>query len=117
MDDSNFPWLVLVPRRNGMSELHDLSHEDRMQLMIEIGFASEAMAVTFMPKKVNVGALGNMCAQLHVHVIARNEGDKGWPGPAWSAAPAEPYAPAVRVAEMQRLRFQLESRLAAVHLA
>ncbi len=91
IDDSRFPWLILVPRRDGMRELHDLEDQDRTVLMAEISRASDALARGFAPDKVNIGALGNVVAQLHVHVIARWRSDPAWPGPVWGAGQPRPY--------------------------
>lgn len=91
MTDSQYPWLILVPEREGARELHDLSPSDQCQLMAEISQASRALETVFLPDKLNVGALGNMVQQLHVHVIARYESDPAWPGPVWGAVPAKPY--------------------------
>lgn len=92
MNDARYPWLVLVPGVAGMRELHDLAPPDRMRLMDEVTLASEALATAFRPDKINVGAIGNIVAQLHVHVVARHEGDPAWPAPVWGVGQAEPYA-------------------------
>ncbi|MGO8740357.1 HIT domain-containing protein [Rhodoblastus sp.] len=93
MNDSRFPWLILVPRRAGLSEIHDLSREERGVLIEEAALAGERLKHLTGAKKINIGALGNMVAQLHVHVVARFEGDAAWPGPVWGAGKGEPYAP------------------------
>ncbi len=93
MRDANYPWLVLVPRRSGVSEILDLGAEDRTRLMAEIVAASEALRASVRCDKLNVAALGNMVPQLHVHVIARRTDDPAWPKPAWGAVPARSYAP------------------------
>jgi diadenosine tetraphosphate (Ap4A) HIT family hydrolase len=94
MNDANYPWLILVPRRAGVSELIDLSEADRTQLMNEIALAARALKVMTACDKLNVAALGNMVAQLHVHIIARRKNDTAWPRPVWGAVPAKPYAAA-----------------------
>ncbi|MBI1329400.1 MAG: HIT domain-containing protein [Alphaproteobacteria bacterium] len=93
MNDARYPWVILVPRRAGLSELHDLSHAERLVLTEEIARASGKLKALTGCAKINVGALGNMVPQLHVHVIARNPGDAAWPGPVWGNGTAEPYAP------------------------
>lgn len=93
MNDARYPWLILVPRRAHLSELHDLSHAERLVLTEEISRASEKLKALMGCAKINVGALGNMVPQLHIHVIARNPGDAAWPGPVWGNGTAEPYAP------------------------
>ena len=83
MRDARYPWLVLVPARPGLREIHDLDTADRTLLIDEIARASRVLETLHAPGKINVGALGNIVAQLHVHVIARREGDAAWPGPVW----------------------------------
>ena len=91
MRDSRFPWLLLVPRRADLSELSDLSDEDAATLMGEIRVAVRVMQELSRPDKVNVGALGNVVPQLHVHVVGRYLSDPAWPGPVWGAGRAIPY--------------------------
>jgi diadenosine tetraphosphate (Ap4A) HIT family hydrolase len=83
MDDARFPWLILVPRRPGLEEWTELSRDDQVALSAEIAQAGRGLAQMFRPKKLNVGALGNIVRQMHVHVIARFETDAAWPGPVW----------------------------------
>jgi len=90
MNDSRFPWLILVPRR-GASELTDLSDEDAGALMGEIRVATRVMLALAKPDKVNVGALGNLVPQLHVHVVGRFRSDPAWPGPVWGCGTPLPY--------------------------
>ena len=92
MNDASYPWLILVPRRPALSEIHDVAETDLPQLTAEIVRASRALKSRFAADKINVGALGNMVPQLHVHVVARFAGDPAWPGPVWGARPAQPYA-------------------------
>lgn len=87
MLDARFPWLILVPRINGLRDLHDLPATRREQAFIEIEIASNALHQYAIADKINVAALGNMVPQLHVHVIARRQDDVGWPAPVWSAGP------------------------------
>lgn len=91
-DDSRWPWLILVPRRADLGELHDLSTADAGLLMDEIRRASAALAKIENVTKVNVGALGNEVPQLHVHVIGRWPGDPAWPAPVWGVAGKAAYA-------------------------
>lgn len=93
MDDGNYPWLVLVPRVAGARELVDLDAGQRRQLTDEIDHASRLLRDAFTPFKLNVAALGNLVPQLHVHVIARFEGDPAWPAPVWGRVAARPYSP------------------------
>jgi diadenosine tetraphosphate (Ap4A) HIT family hydrolase len=109
MDDANYPWLVLVPRRDGLEELLDLDAQGRCRLMEEIALAAGTLRATAPCDKLNVAALGNQVAQLHVHVIARSKGDPAWPRPVWGAVPARPYDAAGRDALVAGLRSRLLS--------
>ena len=91
LNDARFPWFVLVPRIAGLSELTDLSEEQSAQLMQEIRIATKVMLALSQPDKVNVGALGNIVTQLHVHVIGRFRSDPAWPGPVWGHGSRTPY--------------------------
>ncbi|HKI03448.1 MAG TPA: HIT family protein [Thermoanaerobaculia bacterium] len=91
MKDRRFPWLILVPERESIREIHELPTADRVALVEEITRASEVLARLFQPDKLNVGALGNVVPQLHVHVVARFASDAAWPGPVWGSGAAEPY--------------------------
>lgn len=91
MKDRRFPWLILVPVRESVREIHELTAADRAQLMEEIARAGEALSRLLQPDKVNVGALGNVVPQLHVHVVARFAADAAWPGPVWGSGAAVPY--------------------------
>lgn len=91
LNDNRFPWFVLVPRRASVSELTDLTREDAAALMEEIRLATRVMLDLAKPDKVNVGALGNMVPQLHVHVVGRFRSDPAWPGPVWGFGTRAPY--------------------------
>jgi diadenosine tetraphosphate (Ap4A) HIT family hydrolase len=104
MNDSRFPWLVLVPRKAGMVEIADLSPTEQTRLWAEVNQASSALRAAGPCDKINIGALGNIVRQLHVHVVARLEGDAAWPGPVWGSGAARAY-PAAEGAELsERLR-------------
>lgn len=107
-DDARFPWLILLPRRPGVVELEDLSAADRAALMEEVVRAGEAVralgAAAGRPvDKLNVGAIGNVTAQLHVHVVGRRRDDALWPDPVWGRGPARPYAPDERKAILKTI--------------
>jgi diadenosine tetraphosphate (Ap4A) HIT family hydrolase len=91
MNDARYPWLILVPRRDGATEIFDLNAEDRSTMIEEIARASDGLKRLTAAAKINVGALGNLVPQLHVHIIARNPGDAAWPGPVWGQGTARPY--------------------------
>ena len=103
MDNRLYPWLVLVPRRPEVRELHELAAADRALLVEEAARASALLTGEFAIDKVNVGMLGNLVAQLHCHVVGRRQGDPAWPGPVWGG-PAERYEPAERDRLAARLR-------------
>ncbi len=91
VNDANWPWLLLVPRRLEVSEIIDLDEVEQAQLMTEIARAARAVKTVTACDKLNIAALGNVVPQLHVHIIARREGDAGWPRPVWGAAPPLPH--------------------------
>jgi diadenosine tetraphosphate (Ap4A) HIT family hydrolase len=96
--DARYPWVVLIPRLPGMRELEDLARVDRERLMEETVLAGAAVravaqALGLAVDKLNVGALGNVTPQLHVHVLGRRVGDPAWPGPVWGHSPGEAYRP------------------------
>ena len=103
MDDARFPWLVLVPRRAGVFELDDLDETDRTRLMHEIQRAMKTLRAVVDCDKLNVGALGNIVRQLHVHVVARRKDDPAWPGPVWGHGTAQAYTPAACAALLAQL--------------
>ena len=107
MNDRRFPWVILVPARPAVSEIIDLDGADRARLIEEVALVSTVMRDLFRPTKLNVGALGNVVAQLHVHVIARFASDGAWPGTVWGTAP-ERY----RHDEIDRTLAPLRYRLA-----
>ena len=89
--DAGYPWLILVPRRPDVSEIIDLNPADQAVLMAEIAKVSVALRALTRCDKLNVANIGNMVAQLHVHIVARKRGDAAWPKPIWGAAPAQIY--------------------------
>lgn len=108
MNDASYPWLILVPRRADLKEIHDLDAGDRAQLTEEICRASRALQSRFQPDKINVGALGNLVPQLHVHVIARFRTDPAWPGPVWGKQPPVPYESGALQERMAALKAALD---------
>jgi len=102
MDDMRYPWVILVPRRPHLVELFDLTKPDRALLVEEITRAAQCLKTTSGATKINVGALGNQVPQLHVHVVARQDGDTAWPGPVWGHSPRVPYHAAARNAWIAR---------------
>ncbi|MBY6186397.1 HIT domain-containing protein [Marinobacter hydrocarbonoclasticus] len=90
--DGRYPWLLLIPMRPDLTEIHQLNEADQTQLMKESCQVAALMERNLSPDSMNVGALGNVVAQLHLHHVARFEGDDAWPGPIWGALPASPYS-------------------------
>ena len=107
MNDRRYPWLILVPEREGVREIHELAAVDRAVLIEEIARVSEALARLVRPDKMNVGALGNVVPQLHVHVVARFAADPAWPGPVWGSGAAVPYDGGELEEMRGRLRLEL----------
>ena len=91
MDDARFPWLVLVPRVDGASEWIDLDGGQQRLLLAEINQLSRLLQAEPGVHKLNIGALGNIVRQLHVHLVGRHEGDAAWPGPVWGSGPAQRF--------------------------
>jgi len=92
LKDSRWPWVMLVPQRGGIAEIFDLSPADQALLSQETNRVAAALKLVTGAKKINIGALGNVVSQLHVHIVARNEGDPNWPGPIWGHGSATPYS-------------------------
>ena len=107
MDDARFPWLILVPRLPDKRDLTDLARDDQHQLLDEINRVAHVLHAIAKPDKLNVASLGNVVAQLHVHVIARYHGDAAWPRPVWGVGERTPY----REDEIVRLRGLLHAGL------
>ena len=91
-DDARWPWLVLVPRQPGLRDLIDLARDDQHTLLDEISRCAHVLHALDKPDKLNIAALGNVVAQLHVHVIARYTRDAAWPRPVWNVGEREPYS-------------------------
>ena len=91
MDDRRWPWLVLVPQRQGAEEIHALTPLDQALLTFETNMVAEALKALTGCLKINTAALGNIVRQLHVHVVAREDGDPAWPGPVWGFGTRERY--------------------------
>ena len=86
MNESRYPWFILVPRRSGVSEIFELSMEDQQQLLLESSSLSSHLSIHYHPDKLNIAAIGNIVPQLHIHHIVRYESDPAWPRPVFSSA-------------------------------
>ena len=107
MDDTRFPWLVLVPRVNGVSEWLELDGGQQRLLLAEINQAGQLIRAQPGVEKLNIGALGNIVRQFHVHLIGRHEGDPAWPGPVWGQGAAARHAPAALATQIDAWRRRL----------
>ncbi|MGO6675431.1 HIT domain-containing protein [Rhizobium leguminosarum] len=107
--DDRWPWLILVPRRADITEIFELTPLDQVLLAFETELVAKALKKITSATKINIGALGNIVRQLHVHVIARFEGDANWPGPVWGFGRAEPYEDGKRDEFTAKLREALSS--------
>ncbi len=108
MNDANYPWLILVPRQAKTCEVYELSEHHQALLWQEVTAIGQAMMQALGGHKLNIGALGNMVPQLHVHVIVRQPDDAAWPGPVWGKVPAVPYdAPGLET-RLEQLRDLLQ---------
>jgi len=91
LDDARWPWLVLVPKIHGAVEWHELSKGQRIMVDAEVARVAAALKTVTGCEKINIATIGNMVRQLHVHVIARREGDANWPGPVWGFGDRQAY--------------------------
>lgn len=107
INDSQYPWCVLVPQRENTRELYELDAASRIQVLEESCKLAAAMQRLFSADKMNVAALGNVVSQLHIHHIARRQTDPAWPQPVWGKFPAQPYTDAERDDRLQQLRAAL----------
>ena len=108
-DDARFPWLILIPQKAGLHELEDLTARERAALMEAVVRAGAVVrmlgeAMQRPVQKLNVAAIGNITAQLHVHVVGRRHDDGQWPDPVWGRGPALPYGPGALQAAASRIR-------------
>ncbi|MDB6444321.1 MAG: HIT domain-containing protein [Mesorhizobium sp.] len=106
-NDSNYPWFILVPRRENISELFQLDDTDQHRLWKETTMLAEVLKDCFDADKLNVATLGNVVSQLHMHVIVRKQDDAAWPAPVWGKHPARPYTAEQVMAIRERLRVAL----------
>lgn len=111
MNDRALPWLILVPERDNITEWHDLLYEDRTALMEEIVLVSKVIQELYNPDKINIGSLGNIVSQLHIHIIGRFRSDRAWPGPLWGTVPITPYSDNEWRAVCEKIRATLVGHL------
>ncbi|MCE5312788.1 MAG: HIT family protein [Nitrospiraceae bacterium] len=111
MNDSTMPWMILVPQKPGITELHQLEQKERAMLVEEVALVSDLLEKEFRPDKINVASLGNVVPQLHVHIVARYRNDRAWPGPVWGAAGAIAYKEQDAEKLAERIRELLKQRI------
>ena len=103
MNETRYPWVILVPRQQDIREIHELTAMERQQLWQESDQLSRALMKLFKPDKLNIAALGNQVPQLHIHHIARFQTDAAWPAPVWGKFPPQAYTATETVARIQHL--------------
>jgi len=108
--DANYPWFILVPKRENIHEIFELSEADQKQLLWESSYFSKQVYGLFDADKLNVAALGNMVPQLHVHHVVRYQRDASWPGPVWGAVAAVEYGSGLLEETCQRVCAVLEEQ-------
>ena len=91
MNDSRYPWIIAVPRKNKIREIYELKSNEQLLLLREINLLAEIINSKFNADKINIGAIGNIVPQLHIHIVGRKENDPAWPAPVWGFSPALPY--------------------------
>lgn len=103
MNETRYPWVILVPRQQDIREIHELTAMERQQLWQESDQLSRALMKLFKPDKLNIAALGNQVPQLHIHHIARFQTDAAWPAPVWGKFPPQAYTATEAAAQIQHL--------------
>lgn len=112
INDSQYPWCILVPDRDNIKEIYELSNEEQLQLCHESSLLASGMMQAYAGDKMNVAALGNVVPQLHIHHIVRFRSDPAWPAPVWGKLPARAYSEAELQATIQKLRKQFANSVA-----
>ena len=107
MRDANYPWCILVPDREGVSEIYELCEEDQIRLLRESSYLSRCLAKAFNADKMNIAALGNVVSQLHVHHVVRHYGDPAWPAPVWGKVNPKVYSEDALAETLNRLQAAL----------
>lgn len=107
LDDARYPWLLLVPRVAGLREWIDLDGNQQRLLLAEINQVSRLLQREPGVQKLNIGALGNIVQQLHIHLIGRRESDAAWPGPVWGSGPMQRFDADTLAARVENWRQRL----------
>ncbi len=103
-NDSNYPWFILVPQRENIKEIFELSEEDQVQLLKESSYLAGLLQKNYRPDKLNIAALGNVVPQLHLHHIVRYKIDAAWPQPVWNKVPPKPYSEDLKSIVFEKLK-------------
>ena len=107
MNDSQYPWFILVPEKAGIKEIYQLAKSDQQKLLKESSYLAENLAALYQADKMNIAAIGNLVPQLHIHHIVRYRSDKAWPDPVWGKFSAIPYTPQQIAENITRIKEQL----------
>jgi len=110
MNDANYPWLILVPDRDNVTEIYQLTEADQAQLIRESSTVAKMLTDHFNADKINIAALGNVVPQLHIHHIARYRNDIAWPKPIWGQVSAKAYSDEALTKILDKLRMALGER-------
>ena len=108
MNDSQYPWFILVPEKAGIKEIYQLSKPERHTLTEESSFLSEHLAALYQADKMNIAAIGNLVPQLHIHHVVRYRTDKAWPAPIWGKFDAVPYTQQQIAIDIARVKARLK---------
>jgi len=111
MNDSQFPWLILVPEKHELTEIYQLSMADQQLLTQESSFVAKQLADIYLADKMNIAALGNMVPQLHIHHVVRYKSDKAWPAPIWGQFDAVPYSEEALIKTLSKIKSALKPLL------
>ena len=112
MNDSRYPWLILVPRCSAVSEVVDLTAEQQQQLWLETSTVGQVLKDVYQADKINIATLGNVVSQLHIHVVVRMRDDAAWPAPVWGQGEAQPYS----AEAVEQIKTQLHAALTQLWL-
>ena len=108
MNDSQYPWFILVPEKAGIKEIYQLNKPERHTLTEESSYLAENLAVLYKADKMNIAAIGNLVPQLHIHHVVRYQTDKAWPAPIWGKFPAAPYSQQQITDNIAKIKGQLK---------
>jgi diadenosine tetraphosphate (Ap4A) HIT family hydrolase len=113
-NDSNYPWVILIPRRKNIEEIYQLSPNDRHQLLLESSWISESLVEIFAPDKLNIATIGNIVPQLHMHHVCRYKKDACWPKPIWGQINSIPYGNKVLKKTIENIYLKIETNLISI---